>query len=140
MTPSLHKPAFTLDDGDRFHIIQISGVIRYDADPSKTLIGFYIVRRSSGLFDLVNVVETFKGKRCVSRRVQTKPGIDDDRIEPEIDAIETVFSRMIEKATGYRIKWRRLDLARIEDRSTQIAAITHWLGCGKAELGGIGMN
>jgi hypothetical protein len=127
MTPAFSTPIYTLVAGDRFHAIQVSDGIRYETDSTvKTIITFFVVRRASGLFDIVTTVVTFRGRRCVSSKAHSKPGIDYDRIESEIAAIETVFSKAIEVITGYRIKWHRLDLARTEDRATQIACIQHW--------------
>ena len=132
------EAAFTLGDDDRFYAILASDGVRYETDPdAETVITFFVIRRSSGRFDIVNIYKTFKGRECVSRTVQTKQGIPAGRIEAEVTAIEQVFSESIEESTGYRIKWYRLDLARVEDRATQIAAIAYWGRVGvKVEPGG----
>jgi hypothetical protein len=82
-------------------------------------------------------MRTFKGKNCLSRTVNRKVGILADRIVAEITDIERIFTASIEKATGVRIKWHRLDLSNVAGRAAQIAAIASWGRVGvKMELGG----
>jgi hypothetical protein len=132
------EPAFILEDGDLFYCILVSEGVRYESDPdAETVLTFFVVRRTNGTHDIVNVSKTFKGEACVSRTVQKKQGIPAGRIEDEVEAIERTFSKGIEDATGYRIRWYRLDLAQTKDRATQVAAIAHWGRVGvKADAGG----
>jgi len=132
--------------GDRSHCIIVSEGVRYESDPDvETVIAFFIIRRASGMFDIVNILKTFKAGRCVSRNVQGKKNIVAGRIADEIDALRICFALAIEKATGYTIKWHDLDLSGITGTQEQVAAIAAWGRVGvKAELdggiGGIGMN
>ena len=140
MKPDQAEPPFTMGDGDRFHIIQVSDDIRCETD-DKTLISLFVIRRASGLLDVVNVVETFRGEQCVNRKVQTKPGVDDDQIEAEVAGFEQTLATATEDATGHPIHWYRLDLTRVEDRATQFACIHYWGRLGsRSGLDGIGMN
>ena len=121
------EAAFVMEAGDRFHRIIVSDGVRYEVDDeAETVITFFVIRRSSGSFDLVNVVKTFRGHRCASRNVQAKPGIPASRIADEIDAVRIVFALAIEKATGYKLKWHELDLSEVEDQAEQVARIKAW--------------
>jgi hypothetical protein len=132
MTPKRHAhdaggAAFLMSADDRFHLIIVSDGVRYEADDdAETVITFFVIRRADGAFDVVNVNKTFRGKQCVSRTVQGKKGIPTDRIDDEVADIEKVFARGIEDATGYRMKWNRLDLSEIKGVQAQAAAIAAW--------------
>jgi len=78
------------------------------------------------MLDIVQVTKTFQGDKCISRNVQTKMGIPSDRIEKEVADIERVFTKGILKATGYQMKWNRLDLTHLKGTHAQIAAISAW--------------
>jgi len=74
------------------------------------------------------LTKTFKGlDDCISKGVQGKYKIPADAIEKELAKIG-VFSKGIEDATGYRIKWHRLDLSGIKGRDDQVMAISEWSG------------
>jgi hypothetical protein len=118
--------AFTMEAGDRFHRIIVSDGVRYEADPdAETVITFFIIRRASG-FDIVNVLKTFNGDKCVSRNVQTKVGIPADRIADEIDNVRISFALAIEKATSYKLRWHELDLSDSTEMAEQAARIKAW--------------
>ena len=56
-------PAFTMEADDRFHSILVSVGVRYETAPdTETVLTFFTIRRSSGTFDIVNVMKTFKGE------------------------------------------------------------------------------
>ena len=134
------QAAFVMEGGDRFHRIIVSDSVLFDVDAAaETVITFFVIRRVSGLFDIVNVNRTFSKGKPVSRTVQNKPGIRPDRIADEIDAIRIHFALGIEKATGYKLKWHELDLSKVDDHAEQVKRITAWGRVGvKAELAGIG--
>lgn len=132
------EAAFVMRDGDRFHRILVSEGVRYEDDPdAETVVTFFVVRRADGTHDVFNVNKTFRGPDCVSRTIQAKRGIPADRIADEVEAIERTFSKGIQAATGYRIKWHSLDLGRVEGVQAQVAAIAHWGRVGvKVDAGG----
>ena len=103
---------------------------------------FFVIGRASGNFEVVNVVKTFRGGRCVSRNVQAKTGIPGGKVTDEIDGVLINFALGIEKATGYKLKWHEFDLSGNEDQPEQIARIRAWDRVGfKAELsGGMSLN
>jgi hypothetical protein len=121
------EAAFVMEASDRFHRIIVSDGVRYEKDQdAETVITFFLIRRASGGFDVVNVNKTFKGKRCVSRTVQGKKGVPASRIADEIDAVRIGFALGIEKATGYKLKWHELDLSDVQDQAEQVARIRAW--------------
>jgi hypothetical protein len=121
------KAAFVLEDGDRFHSIWVSDGIRYKVeDDVETVITFFVIARADGTFEIVQIMKTFKGQDCISRGVQKKKGIPADRLKTEIANIEWVFGVGIEKMTGFRIKWHRIDLSKIENPVEQVAKIKAW--------------
>ena len=126
-TPAPAEAAFVLEAGDRFHIILVSDGVHFEVDPAaETVITFFVIRRASGAFEIVNITKTFSGGKCVSRNIQIKAGILAGRIDREVTNISAVFAAGIEKTTGYRIRWHRLDLSAISDHSAQITAIAGW--------------
>ena len=121
------EAAFVMGDGDRFHRIVVSDGVRYEVDAgAETVLTFFVIRRASGLFDIVNINKTFRGKECLSRTVQGKRGIPAGRIANEIDAVRIGFALGIEKATGYKLKWHELDLSEVDDQAEQAARIKEW--------------
>jgi hypothetical protein len=145
MKPDDHpEAAFSLGDGDRFRCIVVSDGIRYDKEPdAETVITFFVIRRSTGLHDIFHVTKTFKGKECVSRRVQSKTGITAARIDKEIADIREVFARGIQDATGYVLTWNTLNLSEVRSRQAQIRRINAWGRVGvrvAAEIPPIGLN
>lgn len=138
------EAAFVMEAGDRFHCILASDGVRYDVDDdAETILTFFVIRRSTGLYDIVNVNKTFKGRKCVSRTAQDKKRIDAGRIDAEVADIERVFAKGIEDKTGYRITWHRLDLSGIFKHSAQVAAISAWGRVGvrlAADIPPIGLN
>jgi hypothetical protein len=136
--------AFVMEAGDRFHCILVSDGVRYQVDDdAETILTFFVIRRRTGLYDIVNVNKTFKGKKCVSRTVQAKERIDAGRIDAEAADIERAFAKGIEDKTGYRITWHRLDLSGVLRHSDQVAAIKAWGRVGvrlAADIPPIGLN
>lgn len=131
MKPKRKSPneetAFVLEDGDRFHRIIVSEGVRYEMDDAaETVITFFVIRRAGGNFEIVNVVKTFRGGRCVSSNVQAKIGIPGDKVSDEIDAVRVNFALKIEQITGHKLKWHELDLSDIEDQAEQVASISAW--------------
>ena len=116
--------AFVMDAGDRFHRIIVSDGVRYEVDgDAETVVTFFVIRRASGTFDIVNVNKIFQGKECVSRTVQAKNGVPAGRIAEEIDRVRIGFALGIEKATGHKLRWHELDLSKVEGRDAQATAI-----------------
>lgn len=125
--PNEESAAFVMEADDRFHRIIASDGVRYDSDPdAETVLAFFVIRRASGIFDIVNVNKTFKGNGCVSRTVQTKAGIPAERIADEMDGVRIGFALGIEKATGYKLRWHELDLSDVEGHADQVARIKAW--------------
>ena len=119
--------AFVMEAGDRFHAIIASDPIRYGQAPdTETVLVFFVIRRTSELIDIFNVMKTFKGKACINRNVQSKLGIPADRIADEIDSVRIGFAMGIEKATGYKLLWHELDLSDVEGHAEQVARIKAW--------------
>ena len=60
----------------------------------------------------------------------------------EVNAVVSAFGGAIEKVTGFKLTWHRLDLANVESREVQVKLIKDWGRVGvKAELGsGYGLN
>ncbi len=54
----------------------------------------------------------------------------------EVNAVVSAFGGAIEKATGYRLTWHRLDLDNVESREEQVRLTKDWGRAGvRAELG-----
>ena len=125
--PDPEEAAFVMKTGDLFHQIFVSDGVKFEVAPSfETVITFFVIRRAAGTFEVVNITKTFNGDKCVSRNVQIKAGIPAKRIDREVADVSAVFAAGIEKATGYRIQWQRLDLSAISDYAAQITAIAAW--------------
>ena len=121
------QAAFIMEAGDRFHRIIVSAGVRYECNPdAETIISFFVIRRASGGFDIVNINKTFRGEGCVSRTAQTKAGVPADRIADEIDSVRIGFALGVENATGYKLKWHELDLSGVPDPAEQVRRIREW--------------
>ena len=121
------EPAFTMEADDRFHSILVSDGVRYETAPdTETVLTFFAIRRANGLFEIVNVMKTFKGSKCTLRNVQTKADIPASAIAQEVNAVVSVFGGAIEKATGYKLIWHRLDLMSVESMQEQVRLIRDW--------------
>lgn len=54
----------------------------------------------------------------------------------EVNAVVSAFGGAIEKATGYRLTWHRLDLANVPSMQEQVRLIKAWGRVGvRAEMG-----
>ena len=71
----------------------------------------------------VNVMKTFKGSKCTLRNVQIKADIPAHAIAQEVNAVVSAFGKAIEKATGYKMTWQRLDLDHVGSRAEQVRLI-----------------
>ena len=66
-------------------------------------------------------------------RYETDPA---HAIAQEVNAVVSAFGGAIEKATGFKLTWHRLDLMNVESREEQVRLIKEWGRVGvKAELG-----
>ena len=120
-------PAFTMGADDRFHSILVSDGVRYGTDPdAETVLTFFAIRRAAGTHDIVNVMKTFRGDKCTLRNVQTKTDIPAHEIAREVNAVVSAFGGAIEKATGYRLTWHRLDLMNVESTQDQVRLVKDW--------------
>jgi len=129
MNPSAKndEPAFVMETDDRFHSITVSDVVRYDQSPNhETILTFFAIKRSNGLFEIVQVMKTFRDDEVITRNVQTKGNLEAVKIEEEVSAIVTVFGKAIEEHIGYKLKWHRLNLSNIADAKEQIRVIREW--------------
>jgi len=121
------ESAFSMEPWDRFRCIIVSDGVKYDQDPdAETVITFFVIRRVSCLFDIINVVKTFKNNECISRNVQQKVGIMANRIDREVTDLTEVFSEGIKKATGLTLKWHILNLLDAKDMKEQVKRIKAW--------------
>ena len=65
-----------MESDDRFHSILVSDGVRYETDPDhETVLTFFAIHRANGLFEIVNVMKTFRGDKCTLRNIQTKTDI-----------------------------------------------------------------
>jgi len=125
--PDHPQPAFTMKSGDRFHSIIMSEPIRYEICPeTETILTFFVIRRASGTYKIVNVVKTFKEGECISRNIQTKNGIVEKDIDMEIKAVREGFAVGVEAETKYRIEWNSIDLSEVQDKEQQISRLKQW--------------
>ncbi len=121
------SPAFVMEENDRFHAIIVTSGVRYASAPdAETVLTFFVIRRESGSYDIVNVMKTFKSGECVSRNVQTKAGISQERINGEVAAVTLVFGQAIEQHAGVKLDWHRLDLGNVESTAEQVRQIKAW--------------
>lgn len=119
--------AFVMDEGDRFDRIIVSDGVRYEKDgDAETVITFFVISRSGGSFDVVNVNRTFSGDDCVSRTVQAKTGVPADRVADEVDNVRIGFAMGVKRATGYKLRWHELDLSEVGDPAEQLRRIKQW--------------
>ena len=130
-------PAFTMEADDRFHSILVSDGVRYETAPdTETILTFFVIRRGNGLYDIVNVMKTFKGSKCTLRNVQTKADIPASAIAQDVNAVVSAFGGAIEKSTGYKLIWHRLDLMNVEAMQEQVMLVKDWGRVGvRTELG-----
>ena len=118
------SPAFTLGSGDRFHKILVSAPVLFPASPGvEIILTFFIIRRSSGKFSIVNVMKTYEHGKCISNNTQTKDKISAQRIDRETGAIQAVFSRAIEQQSGVKLTWHVLDLSGDTEMKEQVRKI-----------------
>ena len=103
MSP-ISEPAFVMGAGDRSHCIIVSDAIRFATEPdAEIILTFFVIRRVSGLMDVVTVMKTFKGSECISRTIQSKNSIPSGKIQAELGAIRKGFGCDIETQTGQRL-------------------------------------
>jgi len=111
---------FVLQDADRFHSISHSGEIPL-ADGTTMILVIFVVRRTSGLFDMYIVNKFFRVDESVNRSLMSKTDIAAAEIEQTLATTEATFAQTIES-----IRWDELDLRRIDGKDAQIAAIKKW--------------
>lgn len=125
--PAPENIPFVLNAGDRFDLIVTSENIPYESAPdTETVITFFVIARADDSFDIIQILKTFKADVCVSRMVNKKPNLSADRLTMEVANIEGIFSKGVKDATGFIIKWHRLDLSKIQGRTAQVSAISTW--------------
>jgi len=126
VTEQTPEPAFVMGDGDRFHAILVSDSVRYDAEPGvETVLTFFIIRHGHG-FSIHHVLKTFREDKCISRLVQTKKGISQEKVESESTAIREVFSHAVEAKSGVKLRWHELNLRLVESSEEQVRLIKAW--------------
>ena len=70
------EAAFVLQDDDRFYKIITSGDIKFASDSGTVaVLTFFVIRRTSGVFDIFSIYKTFLKDRDVRRLVQSKQNI-----------------------------------------------------------------
>ncbi len=126
-SPDHQDPAFCMEANDRFHSILVSDGVRYETAPDhETVLTFFVIRRANGLFEIVNVMKTFKGDICTLRNVQTKSDIPAHEIGMEVAMVVSEFGDSIREETGYQMRWHRLDLMNVESMQEQVRLIKDW--------------
>jgi len=126
------KAAFILGEGDRLHYILVSDVVHFNVTPpAEAVITIFVIRRASGLCEIVNESKTFSRNKCVSRYINANAGIIKNAIEIEIDKVRVKFTSAILKESGITLKWSILDLSNAKDVYVQFILIKEW---GKADL------
>lgn len=119
--------AFVMESDDRFYSVLVSGGVRYETAPDhETVLTFFVIRRANGLYEIVNVMKTFKGSKCTLRNVQTKADIPAHAIAREIAMVVSTFGDSIKERTGFQMRWHRLDLMNVESMQEQVRLIKEW--------------
>lgn len=94
-----------MEPDDRFHSILVSDGVRYETDPDhETVLTFFVIRRANGLYDIVNVMKTFKGSKCTLRNVQTKADIPAHSIAMEVAMVVSTFGDSIKEEIGFQMR------------------------------------
>lgn len=121
------EAAFTLASDDRFHRILVSEGVKFEAAPGyETVLCFFVIRRSTGTYSLVNLVKTFHHDKCERRSVQTKDGVLAADVEQEVAKLTGAFTQAIEEQSGKKLIWHALDLSGVTDMHQQAALISEW--------------
>jgi hypothetical protein len=132
------SPAFTMKDGDRFHSILVShGVTYKDAPGTETVLTFFVIRRASGKYSIAFIIKTYEGSKCVSRKVQAKHDIHEERFQFELKAIKGLFTYSIEEKSGVKLEWDILDLKDVTEMEEQVKKIQAWGRVSASIAGGI---
>lgn len=121
------NPAFTMSHHDRFHNIMVADPVRFDNCPNAaTILTFFVIRRGTGLLDIIHILKTFNGGHVVSRQIQSKERILEADIEEETAILQSAFSNAVEKHSGKKLNWDTLDLSQVHDMQEQIRRIQAW--------------
>jgi hypothetical protein len=113
---------FVLEDGDRFHAISHSCEIPLP-DGTTMILVIFVVRRTSGNYDMFITNKFFRPGGDVSRTLMSKKGIPPADVEQVLVTTAATFARTLQAA---KIRWDELDLRKIEGKGGQIAAIKKW--------------
>lgn len=125
--PDHSEAAFVMEADDRFHSILVSDGVRYETAPDhETVLTFFVIRRANGLYEIVNVMKTFKGDKCTLRNVQTKANIPARSIAMEVAMVVSTFGDSIKEETGFQMNWHRLDLMNVESMQEQVRLVKDW--------------
>jgi hypothetical protein len=116
---------FVLQDKDRFHAILHSGEIHL-ADGTTMVLVIFVVRRSSGTFDMFITNKFFRPAGDVNRTLMSKKDIPPADIEQRLATTAAAFAKTLQSAKGLVIQWDELDLRKIEGKAEQIEAIKKW--------------
>lgn len=95
------------------------------ADGTTMILVIFVVRRTSGTYDMF-VVNKFFRPDGVSRTLMSKKDISQSEIEQTLVTTAKTFTRTPQSAKGPVIRWDELDLRRIDGKDEQIAAIKRW--------------
>lgn len=121
------EAAFVMEGDDRFHKILASDGVRFESSPGwEAVVTFFVIRRASGTFSIVNVTKTFKGDTCVSRKVRTRDNVTADAIDRETARLTGAFTEAIEAELGKRLVWHTLELSTVTDVHEQTRRIAEW--------------
>ena len=120
------EAAFVMHGDDRFHRILVSDGVKFESVPGyETVLTFFVIRRGAGSYSIVHILKTFNGDRCESRNVQTKD-VAACEVDREVEAIRSVFTGAVEKASGTKLVWHTLDLSKVTDMQAQAQRIAAW--------------
>lgn len=128
-----NESAFVLTGSDRFHSLLVSDSVRFEMSEWETVITFFVIRRTNGKYSIVNVIKTFEGDRCVSRRVNAKEVPGNDLVK-EIAGIRDTFTAGVEAGSGKKLVWHELDLSQSTDIREQVKRIQAWGRVGAIEI------
>ena len=87
----------------------------------------FIVRRHSGLCDIIGVCKTATGGESLSPHVHCKEGIPKENLADEVEAAKSGMVAGVMIMAGVSLEWKELDLSGIEGRKQRAERIRSWM-------------
>lgn len=129
------KMVVTVGRRDRLLAIMASDAIALEGQGGAALaFTLFAIRRASEAAEIVSITKVFKRDRCTGRTIDSKMVIPADRIGRVVKDISSGMSLALKAVTGCGLRWHRLDLRDIADRTAQVAAIARWGRIGPDEV------